>query len=443
MTVKSLLAGLLAVTVCASCGENDPSSAQKKSQNNQTLAGSADTAKAKPAAAAAAQNQVRLPQAPIERPDASGTSGTSGASGAGAAAAAAAATPTAGGSGAPDTSDMPQVPKEARWTIYCTTLPDPDHVNTSRRLKAALVEKTKLREWYIIHEHDRSRLYYGYYRSIDDPGDAAESARAKNDRKAIDAIVDGAGERPFRSCQFVQLNSPDPESRPEWNLVNAPAGMTWTLLVGAYKDSADRKQAAVDAVREAREKYGLEAYYYHGETVSNVCIGAWPADAVIEQRDDPDPEASKNGTGDVLVLPPGMKAPAGAMHNGKRVRAVSQRMVVVNESLKAMQEKYPTCLVNGEEIIYKGRTGKNQREPSHVVPIPRPSESLFADTGGAPGAAAGADKQPGSLDQQSVFSKPGYTDNKAAQQQQQQPSQPPQGQPAGTTSGRLRSLSGK
>jgi hypothetical protein len=438
MTKKSLLAGLLAVTVCVSCGENDPSSAQKKSQDNQTLAGSADTAKAKPAA----QNVTRLPKAPIERPDAAAASPT-----AGGAAAAAAATPTVGG-GTPDTSDMPQVPKEARWTIFCATLADPDHVNTSRKLKAALVGKTKLREWYIVHEHDRSRLYYGYYRSIDDSGDAAESNRAKNDRKAIDAIVDGAGERPFRSCQFVQLNSPDPDSRPEWNLVNAPAGMTWTLLVGAYKDSADRKQAAVDAVREAREKYGEEAYYYHGETISNVCIGAWPADAVIEERDDPDPGASKNGTGDVLVLPPGMKAPDKAMHNGKRVRAVSQRMVPVNETLKAKIKQYPTCLVNGEEIIYKGRTGANQREPSHVVPIPRPSETLFADTGAAPDASAAAagqqqQQQRGGLDQQSIFSRPGYTDNKASPSQQQQPAQSHQEQPTGTTSGRLRSLNGR
>jgi hypothetical protein len=153
MTVKSLLAGLLAsllVTVCVSCGANDPSSAQKKSQN-QTLAGSADTAKAKPAA----QNEVRLPQAPVERPvDAAAAAGGAGA------AAAAAAKPTVGSSAGPDTSDMPQVPKEARWTIFCTTLSDPDHVNTSRKLKSALVEKTKLREWYIVHEGDRSRLYY-------------------------------------------------------------------------------------------------------------------------------------------------------------------------------------------------------------------------------------------------------------------------------------------
>jgi hypothetical protein len=435
MTVKSLVAGMLALTVCVSCGENDPSSAQNK-QNTQTLAGSADTAKAKPAA----PSEQRLPQAPLVRPDADAAAGAASATGAGAAAAAAAKPAVAA---SVDTSDMPQVPKEARWTLYCAMLPDPDHINTSRQLKAKLIEKTKMREWYIVHEQDCSRLYYGYYRSIDDPGDAAESARARKDRQAIDAIVDGKGERPFRTCQFVLLNSPDPDSRPEWNLVNAPAGMTWTLLVGAYKDSPDRKQAAVDAVREAREKYGEEAYYFHGDTVSNVCIGAWPADAMIEQRDDPDPAAAKNGTGDLLVLPPGIKAPANATHNGKRVRAVSQRLVPVSETLKAKIKQYPTCLVNGQEIIYKGRTGSNQREPSQVIRIPRPDETTFADMGGAAtpaagqqagGAAAAASEQP------NIFSRPGYTDNKA---QSQQPVQSQQEQPAGTTSGRLRSLNGR
>jgi hypothetical protein len=414
MTVKSLLASVLAATLCISCGGNDPSSAQKKSQNNQTLAGAADTAKAKPAA----QSEQRVPQAPVERPNAAGG------------AVAAAAQPSAG-SAAPDTSDMPQVPKEARWTIFCATLNDPDHINSSRQLKTALIQKTKMREWYLVHEADRSRLYYGYYRSIDDPGDAAESDRARADRKSIDGIVDGAQERPFRKCQFVQLNSPDPDSRPEWNLVNAPPGMTWTLIIGAYKDSPERKQAAVDAVREAREQHGIEAYYFHGETVSNVCVGTWPADAVVEQRDDPNPNAAKNGAGDVLVLPSGMKAPENAMHKGKPVRAVSQRLVVVNESLKAAQVKYPTCLVNGEEIVYKGsRTGREQREPSRVIQIPRPNEQLFANNGAAQGA-----EQAGGLEQPDVFSRPGYSDNKAQQQQ---------AQPAGaSTPGRLRSLNGR
>jgi hypothetical protein len=428
MTVKSLLASLLAVTVCVSCGENDPSSARNKS-HTQTLAGAADTAKAKPAA----QNDVRLPQAPLDRPDA-----------AAATAGMPAVTPARAGSGgaAPDTSDMPQVPTEARWTIYCAKLSDPDHVNTSRQLKAKLIERTKLREWYIVHEQDCSRLYYGYYRSIDDPADAAESNRAKSDRKAVDGIVDGSGGRPFSACQFVLLNSPDPQSPPQWNLVNAPANMVWTLIVGAYKDSPERKQAAVDAVREAREKFHEEAYYYHGETVSNVCIGAWPADAVAEQRDDPNPEAGKNGAGDVLVLPEGMKAPAGATYRGKPVRAVSQRLVPVSESLKAKLKQYPTCLVNGEEIIYKGRGQKDQREPSHLVQIPRPNETLFANNGEAPGVAAPGAQQANPSDP-GVFSRPGYVDNKAGAAVTQQPVQAQQEQPAGPTSGRLRSLNGR
>src|SRR5690349_16485321 len=119
MTMKSLFAGLLAVTLflSVSCGENDPSSAQNNSPQN-TLAGAADMSKSKPAAGAPDQQQgaARLPQEPIER-SADGSAAT--ASNAPAAAAAA------------DTSDMPQVPKDARWTLYCAVLKDPDHVNTA------------------------------------------------------------------------------------------------------------------------------------------------------------------------------------------------------------------------------------------------------------------------------------------------------------------------
>ena len=47
-------------------------------------------------------------------------------------------------------------------------------------------------------------------------------------------------------------------------------------------EASDRKQRAVQAVREARAQ-GIEAYYYHGDSISSVCVGAWPREAVKEQ----------------------------------------------------------------------------------------------------------------------------------------------------------------
>ena len=413
MTLKSLVAGLLAGVLCVSCGRKDPGTAAAGSKSGKTLAGAADTSKQK----SRTQGEVRLPGAPVvPAPDASSDNAT-GAN-------------TAAAANAADLSDMPLAPKDAQWTIYCATLADPDHVTTSRGLKAALIKRTNMREWYILHENTQSRLYYGFYRSINDPKDAAESKRAQADRKKIDELVDGSNQRPFRACQFVQLSAPDPESPPQWNLVNLPPDKVWSLMIGAYKDHPDRKKFAVEAVRDARAA-GEEAYYFHGDNVSNVFVGAWPEDAVSEVRYDPDPAARRSGAGDVLVVPPGMKADAGVRDkSGKRVSVVSQQLVPVDESLKKKIEQYPNMGVNGEFLVYKAR-GKQRLEGSKVVRIPRPSQTLFRDN-----VAAGAGT---ALEPQDPFSRPGYEDNAAVSGGgTRRPSKS-----GGTGTGGLRSIDGK
>jgi hypothetical protein len=410
MIVKSIAVAVIAGLLCVSCGPKDPAAATG-GKSGKTLAGAADTTKAP----ARKGGEVRLPGAPVERvSDAQAATAT-------------------GGANLPDTSDMPLAPKDAQWTIYCATVPDQNHVETSRALKAALIKRTGMREWYILHESDRSRLYYGFYRSIDNASDAAETKRAQTDRKKIDELVDGGGQRPFRACQFVQLNAPDPESRAEWNLVNAPEGMVWTLIVGAYKDSPDRKQAAVDAVREAREKYGEQAFYYHGDVVSNVCIGLWPDAAVIEERDDPDPNARRMGHGDLFVLPPGVKGSRMVDKRGKPVSAVSQRLVAVDDTLKAKIQQYPTMLVNGEELMYKKGGTVTRRQPSIIAAVPRPAKTLFAANPGnndGQGTGGGFD---GAADD--TFSRPGYEDNAGVATPT-----PPTDSHRPTGSGKLRSL---
>lgn len=383
MTTRLLVAGLLAGVMCMSCVQNDQD-ARNSNQKQTTLAGTADKSKNK----LAGQGEVRIPDAPIAAP-APGESGSQ------------TNTNTAAKA---DLSDVPLAPKDAKWTVFCATIADANHVETSRGLKDALIQRTGMREWYILHESGQSRLYYGFYRSINDTqNDAAETRRAQADRKKIDELVDGSGQRPFRACQFVQLNAPDPDAPPEWNLVNAPADKKWTLMVGAYKDSPDRKKFAVDAVRDARAR-GEEAYYYHGDNVSNVFIGAWPEEAVNEVRLDPDPAAAKNGSGDVLVLPPGVKPEAGVRdRTGRRVRAVSQELVAVDETLKQKIAQYPNMGVNGEFLVYKAH-GKTRLEGSKVIRIPRPSETTFREN-----VAAGDN----ALEPKGPYSRPGYHDTSA------------------------------
>lgn len=427
MSLKSLAAALCAGALCVSCGPNDPSSAQNQSRG-QTLAGAADTTKSNARTQQQQQPQdVRLPEAPLVRQQAApnGIAVTPNES--------AAANKPAG-----DLSDVPPAPKEAQWTLYCKTYADPAHVETSRTFKAALIKQTGMREWYIVHEANQSRLYYGYYRSIADSGDAAESKRAQEDRKRIDSLVDGNKERPFQACQFVQLAAPDPESPPQWNLVNAPAQAVWTLMVGAYKDSPDRKKYAVDAVREARA-HGEEAYYYHGETVSNVFIGAWPENAVVEEH-----VQEKNGANKfrdpIFVLPPGVQAPKNMRtKNGAPVQVVGQRLVVEDPGLQAKIRQYPNMGVNGEFLVVK-RGGKQTVEPSRVIAIPRPEDALFQNAPAEPGVARAASGHPANdgrgLDQQNPFDRPGVEDSAA-----RQPGQPRQAKTGGsTTPGRLRSI---
>ena len=379
MTIRTLLLSLIAGSVCVACGAGQGGQARRD-----TLAGTADTTK-KPGRAE--DREVRLPVAPITASVATDAGDGFGPPDSLEGPAGAAADDPSAPAAVADTSDMPLAPKDAQWTIYCATLAGPDHMATTRALKTSLVKKTGMREWYILHESGQSRLYYGFYRSISDPADAAESRRAKTDHSKIDGLVDGGGERPFRACQFVQLSAPDPESPPDWNLANAPAGKVWTLMIAAYKDHPDRKKAAVESVRDARER-GEEAYYYHGDTVSNVFVGAYPDEAVIEEI--VDAKEGVNAQDPLLVLPPGMKVPGKVRRKGQAVRAVGQQLVPADPDLQAKIRQYPEMGVNGDTLVYK-QNGRTFVQGPVITMIPRPAHAFGPAAAAEEGGDGGAD----------------------------------------------------
>src|SRR5207244_4483730 len=124
--------------------------------------------------------------------------------------------------------------------------------------------------------------------------------RARSDRQMIadiDWLVDVGGstavEKLFKTAGFISLDAPDPLTRPEWDLANVDRNKGkaddtrayWSLQVMAFRDNPKRKEAAVQAV-EALRKQGIPAYFYHGESISSVCVGAWPASAVRTQVTD-------------------------------------------------------------------------------------------------------------------------------------------------------------
>ena len=294
-------------------------------------------------------------------------------------------------------------PADAQWTLYCQAVGGPAHVEQANAMKEALVKLTQRNDWYVIHQEAESVVYCGFYRSIQEPAGEAMKAmdrktaeqlrkdiqHAQQDRKYVTELADQQGNKVFQHVFFVEITSPDPVAPPEWNLCNADG--VWSLEIAAYKDSPKRKEAAVEAVRAARQQ-GLPAYYYHGETISSVCIGAWPRSAVQQPQDSIEVPASEQ---EVLVLPQAISGvdqmQFRSRETGERIRTVAPQPKAVDPSLQAMMEKYPTHSVNGMVMISKVKDPKNGQiknieDPSFVVPIPHPKPSMLTPINNGPAA---------------------------------------------------------
>lgn len=286
------------------------------------------------------------------------------------------------GAGAGGTA-APSIPPGAQWTVFCQEYTSPDHVLQAKRIREMLVDATHMKDWYVVHHEDRSTLYYGFYKSINKADDRAEAARAQQGLQMVKTLSDTNQERPFAGALLVSLELADPPAPPEWNLANAPGWAYWSLQIAAYEGSPQRKQAAVDSVRAARAQ-GIPAYFHHGDSISEVCIGLWPRQAVKEQ------EAATAGTTDpeqrLLVLPfpvPGL--PKLYDHNGKPVKVMAPEADVVDPSLLQAMKQYPDMAVNGEvrmSVLRDPVTGKTTQvpEPSYLVPVPHRQPSLLDGT---------------------------------------------------------------
>ena len=286
-----------------------------------------------------------------------------------------------------------QIPADAHWTLFITSLSSPDRFVMMKQLKTTLAARTPFKSWYVVHGETESTLFHGFYSSIErnerDPALAKAAARAQAEREAIKGWQDEAGNRPFASAFFTPITAADPVAPAEWNLVNAPPEMFWSVQVGAYQGHPSRKQAAVDAVKEARAK-GVQAYYYHGPTISSVCIGAWPPKAVKEQEQvtgETDPERALLVTN--MPLPDRFKyldKNRTTDRDGQKLDILAQRLDIDDPTLAGTLRAYPDHYVNGDRTKRKvqGTDGKEKVifSPSFLVKIPREESNIFNSGGG-------------------------------------------------------------
>jgi hypothetical protein len=292
-----------------------------------------------------------------------------------------------------------QIPPNAAWTIYVMGLATPDRFTTMQQFKGMLLSQTPFKHWYVVHGEQESTLFYGFYSGIDK--NTKEGARAQADLAAIKGWQNPQGQRPFAGVFFTSITPPDPVAPAEWNLVNAPPGMYWSLQIGAYQGDARRKEYAVQAVKEARDR-GIPAYYYHGPTISSVTVGMWPAKSVKEQESDgskaeADPDSAVLVTN--MPLPYKLRPNQSTDRDGQRLEILSQRVEVVDPTLLAAMREYPYHLVNGSATkrMARGVDGKPKQviSPSFLVVIPRNESNTFADAPGDNslfGAAGGQSK---------------------------------------------------
>jgi len=257
----------------------------------------------------------------------------------------------------------PVPPVGARWTIFCGSFVGPDHVLVANQTKEDLLRQSHLGGWYIVHHADESILYYGYYTELGTP-------QAKADKRAVDALATVDGQKEFAANMFVPLASPNPSAPPEWDLANTPPDMYFSLQIAAFCQTPDRKERAVQAVRDARAQ-GIEAYYYHGESISSVCVGAWPKSAVRQQAGG---GVAHNNNAEVPVIVANQEIPDGAVPNlhdadGNPIPIIAPKLVIEDPTLAKAIQEFPENAVNGYVMTQKDKDGKPFPTPSFLVEI--------------------------------------------------------------------------
>lgn len=301
------------------------------------------------------------------------------------------------------------IPADARFTILCREYTGPTHVQQAMLAKSELIRLSGKGDWHIItNDEQGSQLFFGYYRVRDGQADAVEGKRITGDLEWLKSLKNETGGRAFPTVVVIALPVADPEAPPEFDItkldadkpIDDPNRAYWTIAIAAYTADArgegadagkSRKQFAVEAVMEARQRFGVPAYYHHGESVSTVCIGAWPRSAIKEQE--ANRAKSRGDTGEELVVaaaPLGDELTRKLEGSGRDIKVVQPKIEILDPVMLETWKQFPEYAVDGRvqvRNIPDPRTHQTtqRRQSSFLVEIPRAQGTLLR--GNAPEAA--------------------------------------------------------
>lgn len=172
------------------------------------------------------------------------------------------------------------------WTIECLALRGRERSRNAETVAEVFRQADGIdgKRVFVRHTDDASTIYYGrYFRRIDrDRGKRDVPRELVNDLNLVREMGDDRGRRIFLAARMIREPMAD-VGPPDWNLANTDG--VYTLQVAAFEPTPEQpnfKRAAVEHARLLREN-GYEAYYHHGLATSEVTLGVFGADAVINR----------------------------------------------------------------------------------------------------------------------------------------------------------------
>lgn len=215
----------------------------------------------------------------------------------------------------------------SRWVIVLETYSGDDAAAQANNRAGEVASILNRRDVSVMTTPRGAAVVLGSYSSISAP-------EAQADLRTVRERAEGGRLLFTQAFLAPPAGADDPGQVPELNLLNARKTfgkeVKYTLQVGVYQsaDHVQAKRAAEQAALKLRRE-GELAFYFHGETMSVVTVG------VFSDRD---------------------------FDGSLRPK---------NPMIRALQERYPLNLLNGQFPIVEKRPGQpDQQQPSSLVAIP-------------------------------------------------------------------------